>query len=143
MHIHPLTLIPLHNPHQPRRIQLTIATLSISNLRPLLERKIRPLKLRVHNLLIQTQRLIVPDGAWVREIVYAGLAVLGHRDHQWQQVVQGRVGVGDVDDAGVSCDLATEERGYRSSEMGLRMHRVKALGYLVRRMSSVRDFVKE
>ena len=108
MNVQPFALIPLHHLHQLRRVQLAIAALGFDHLRLLLQREVAPLEPRIHNLLVQTQHLVVPDRAGVREVVDAGLAVLGHGDGQREQVVQDRVGVGDVDDAVVFCDLRHE-----------------------------------
>ena len=51
------------------------------------------------------------DGAWVGEVVDAGVLVLGHEDRGRQEVVQDGVGVGDVYHSLVLGDLGYEVAG--------------------------------
>lgn len=104
----PFGLIPLNNPHQLGRIELTIRPRGLNHAALLLEREILPRIPGIDNLPIQRQHLIMTYGPGVGEIHDARLRVLGHGDRQRQQVVQDRVGVGDVDHARVLRDLGHE-----------------------------------
>jgi hypothetical protein len=108
MHLRHLDPVLPHLRHQLACVQLTIAPPGLDDLALLLEREVLPLKARPHVLAEEREHLIVADGARVCEVVDARLVVRGEQDGARQQVVQDRVGVGDVDDTGVGCDLGHE-----------------------------------
>jgi hypothetical protein len=108
MNVYALALILLDQLHELRSVQLAIAALGFDDFRLLLQCEIRPLEFWIHDLLVKTQNLIVANRTRVREIVHAGLTMLGHGDCQWEQIVQDGVGVGDVDDTVVLGDLCHE-----------------------------------
>lgn len=105
MNIYAFALILLDQLHQLCGVQLAIAALSFDDFRLFLQREILPLELWVHNLLVHTQNLVVSDGTRVSEVVHTCLLVLGHGDYQREQVVQDGVGIRDVDNEFVLCDL--------------------------------------
>ena len=97
--------------HQLRRIELTVASSRLDHLALLLQGEVRPLKVRPYVFLEEREHLVVADGARVGEVVDTHVVMLGEQEGGGEEVGEDGVGVWDVDDFGVFCDLGDEGAG--------------------------------
>jgi len=113
MNLRYLISILLELVNQLRGIQLAIASSGLDNLGLLVQREVFPGETWAHVFLKQSQHFVVRNSSWVGEVVDTRLLVLGHENGCWQEIVQDRVGIGDVDYALVFGDLGDEVAGMK------------------------------
>lgn len=92
-------------------VKLAVGASGLDDLGLLLEGEVLPGEVWANVLLEEGENLVVGDGTWVGEVVDAGILVLGEEDGAWEEIVEDGVGVWNVNDAVVLCDLGDKVAG--------------------------------
>lgn len=86
-------------------VQLAVGASCLDNLGLLLESEVLPCEVWTDVLLEKCENLVVGNGTWIGEVVDTSLVVLGKDDGSWKEIVEDGVGVWNVDNSVVLCDL--------------------------------------
>ncbi len=106
-----LVLILLELVNQLGGVELAVASSGLDDLGLLFQCKVLPGEVWTDVFFEKRQNLVVGDGTWVREVVDTGLLVFGQENRGGQEIVEDRVGVGDVYNSLVLCNLGDEVTG--------------------------------
>ena len=86
-------------------IQLAVGASGLDDLGLFLQSKVLPGEVWANVLLEERENFVVGDGTWVGEVVDTSLVVLGEDDGGWEEIGEDGVGVWNVDDTVILCDL--------------------------------------
>jgi hypothetical protein len=89
-------------------VEFAVTSPSLDNLRLFLQSEVLPCKVWTNVFLEEGENLVMRYGTWVGKIVNAGLFVLSHEDGGWKKIMEDSVGVRDVNNTLVLCNLGNK-----------------------------------